>query len=403
MFSRGSLRSLAASCSRASRQTVHTRGLPKRHFSSANGSRNWVPAYVSMGVGTAVLGTSVLYYIKEGPAVAESKQEEAMKVPAADPTMYNKMEDLIRRKQKEIIARLEEIDGGGKFFRDEWTREDGRGGGITAVIEDGNVIEKGGCNISIISGNLPPAAVKKMRADHASMYNVAEGQSLKFRVCGLSMIMHPKNPMAPTVHLNYRYFETEDQDGKPQAWWFGGGADLTPYYLFEEDSVQFHRDLKDASDATVPEYYPKFRKWCDKYFYNAHRKEERGIGGIFFDDLSDRDPNQIFEYVEQSFNAFLKSYPDILNRRKDLPFTEKQKEWQLIRRGRYVEFNLVHDRGTAFGLATPGARIESILVSLPLHVSWRYNYQPPGPEEQKLIDVLTNPRDWLNVEGKDDE
>lgn len=326
----------------------------------------------------------------------------ASEAPAKDkiqnhPEMRKKMEELIRRKQKEIIGKMEEIDGK-KFFLDEWTREDGNGGGITGVIEDGNVIEKGGCNISIVNGTIPATGVAKMKNDHESLAKAATNPdgSVPFWVCGLSMIMHPQNPMAPTVHLNYRYFETQNADGTPQAWWFGGGADLTPYYLFEEDAKEFHRDLKEACDNTSSDFYPRFKKWCDEYFYNKHRNESRGIGGIFFDDLDERDPMEIYKFCEDAFDAFLKSYPSILTRRKDLPFTEKQKEWQLIRRGRYVEFNLVHDRGTAFGLQTPGARIESILVSLPLHAMWRYNYHPePGSEEEKLINALKVTRNWL--------
>ncbi|ANB14065.1 coproporphyrinogen oxidase [Sugiyamaella lignohabitans] len=315
---------------------------------------------------------------------------------AGDPTMRSKMEALIRKKQKEIIAALEKVDGGEKkFFLDEWDRPEKRGGGITGVLEGGKVIEKAGVNISIVQGAIPPSGIKKMKADHASLY-APEGESLPFWVCGLSLIVHPQNPMAPTTHLNYRYFETQNPDGSPQAWWFGGGADLTPYYLFEEDAVLFHQEHKDACDKHDAEYYPKFKKWCDKYFYNAHRHEGRGIGGIFFDDLANKEPEKIYEFVQSGFDAFLNSYTTILNRRKDLPYSDEQKNWQLIRRGRYVEFNLVHDRGTAFGLQTPNARIESILVSLPLHVSWVYNHQPvAGSEEEKLVQALKTPREWV--------
>jgi coproporphyrinogen III oxidase len=292
------------------------------------------------------------------------------------------MEKLIRRKQKEIIAAMEKIDGN-KFYLDEWRRPDNSGGGITGVLQEGNVFEKGGCNISIIEGSIPEEGLKKMRANHRSLQMTSQ-KRVPFKVCGLSMIMHPINPMAPTVHLNYRYFETQNEDGSPQAWWFGGGADLTPTYLFEEDAELFHKT-----------YYSKFKKWCDKYFYNKHRGEARGIGGIFFDDLADRDPNEILKFVEDSFDAFLKSYPAIMERRKDMPYTEQQKQWQQIRRGRYVEFNLVHDRGTAFGLQTPNARIESILISLPLTARWVYDHHPePDSEEARLVDVLKNPREW---------
>jgi coproporphyrinogen III oxidase len=334
---------------------------------------------------------------KEGDSTAVASSSPVKEKIQSHPEMRQKMETLIRRKQKEIIAKMEEIDGK-KFFLDEWTREDGNGGGITGVIEDGNVIEKGGCNISIVNGTLPAAGVAKMKSNHESLKNARTNPdgSVPFWVCGLSLIMHPKNPMAPTVHLNYRYFETQNADGSPQAWWFGGGADLTPYYVFEEDCKEFHKDLKEACDRSSKDYYPRFKKWCDEYFYNKHRNEGRGIGGIFFDDLDDRDPLEIYQFVEDSFNAFLKSYPSILNRRINMPYTEKQREWQLIRRGRYVEFNLVHDRGTAFGLQTPGARIESILVSLPLYASWRYNHHPEeGSEEERLIKTLKETKEWV--------
>ncbi|CAN6674879.1 oxygen-dependent coproporphyrinogen-III oxidase [Trichomonascus vanleenenianus] len=309
--------------------------------------------------------------------------------------MLKMMEELILRKQKEIVSAMEKIDGK-KFRVDKWERPNNGGYGITTVIENGNVIEKGGCNISVIQGAIPPAGVQKMRVDHSSLRSVDPEGHVPFRVCGLSMIMHPKNPMAPTVHLNYRYFETQNQDGTPQAWWFGGGADLTPHYLFEEDAVLFHEQLKKACDNHDAEFYPRFKKWCDKYFWNKHRNEARGIGGIFFDDLADRDPKELYSLAEDAFNAFLNSYPKILERRKDMPFTEAQKEWQLIRRGRYVEFNLVHDRGTAFGLHTPGSRIESILVSLPMHAQWVYDHHPePNSEEERLVKVLEAPREWL--------
>lgn len=327
--------------------------------------------------------------------LSNDTEKPANSTNGGDPQMRQKMEELIRRKQKEITTRLSEIDGK-EFFFDEWKRPNNGGLGISAVLQDGNVIEKGGANISIVQGVIPPEGVKKMRQDHSSLKAVDADGNVPFWVCGLSMIMHPKNPMAPTVHLNYRYFETQNEDGSPAAWWFGGGADLTPYYLFPEDAKLFHQDLKDACDKHGADIYPSFKKWCDKYFWNKHRNESRGIGGIFFDDLSDRDPNEIYGLVEDCFDAFLKSYPTILERRKDMPFTEKQKEWQLLRRGRYVEFNLVHDRGTAFGLATPGARIESILVSLPLHASWRYCHEPEeGSEEEKLVEVLKNQQEWV--------
>jgi coproporphyrinogen III oxidase len=214
----------------------------------------------------------------------------------------------------------------------------------------------------------------------------------------LSMVLHPVNPMAPTVHLNYRYFETANPDGTSNAWWFGGGTDLTPSYLFDEDAIHFHKTIKEACDKHDKSYYPRFKKWCDNYFVNKHRSECRGIGGIFFDDLDEEEKDQenTFAFAQTCLKAFLPSYLPIIMKRKDMPFTEKEKEWQQIRRGRYVEFNLVHDRGTAFGLNTPSARVEAILMSLPLTAQWRYMYEPEkGSREQRLVDVLREPREWI--------
>lgn len=310
------------------------------------------------------------------------------------------MEKLIRAKQLEIVNAMEALEtpiSTQTFFLDTWQRDDPtEGGGISAVIQNGHVIEKGAANISIINGHLPPAAVSRMRADHSSLVVPQDGSPTPFSVCGLSMIMHPKNPKAPTTHLNYRYFEVQNADGTPQAWWFGGGADLTPHYLYEEDAVLFHTKHKAACDAVDSEYYPRFKKWCDEYFYLPHRKEGRGIGGIFFDDLSDKNPEDLLKLCEGSFNAFLESYPTILERRINLPYTPEELRWQLIRRGRYVEFNLMYDRGTSFGLATPNARIESILVSLPQNVSWEYMHEPEkGSIEEKTLEVLRHPCEWV--------
>lgn len=307
------------------------------------------------------------------------------------------MEQLIRDKQLEIIKSLERFETSDqRFFLDEWSRDDPKeGGGISAVLQNGSVIEKGGVNISIVSGDLPPAAVTRMRANHSELIVPEEGQTLPFNVCGLSLIIHPKNPYAPTMHLNYRYFEVQNPDGSPQAWWFGGGADLTPHYLYEEDAALFHGELKKACDVVDLAYYPRFKTWCDEYFYVKHRHESRGIGGIFFDDIADNSPEDLFTLVSGCFQAFLNSYPIILERRMNTPYTEKEERWQLIRRGRYVEFNLMYDRGTSFGLATPNARIESILVSLPLRVSWEYMHEPEKDSiEAKTLEVLKNPREW---------
>ncbi|KAH3674180.1 hypothetical protein WICMUC_003422 [Wickerhamomyces mucosus] len=306
-----------------------------------------------------------------------------------------KMEALVRQKQKEITAGLEALEPTARFRPDEWSRGDGQGGGISCVLENGETFEKGGVNISIVYGKLPPKAVDRMRADHKNLKTLDDG-FVPFYACGLSMVIHPNNPHAPTTHLNYRYFETWNPDGTPQTWWFGGGADLTPSYLYEEDAKLFHQEHKNALDKHDKSLYPKYKKWCDEYFLIKHRNETRGIGGIFFDDFDDRDPNEILSIVENCFDAFLPSYVPTIVKRKDQPFTEEEKNWQQLRRGRYVEFNLVLDRGTQFGLQTPGSRVESILMSLPSTASWAYNHQPEeGSREAALLKVLKNPVDWV--------
>lgn len=312
--------------------------------------------------------------------------------------MRLRMEEFIKSQQQEIVRALEAVDGT-KFRQDEWQRKEG-GGGITCVLENGKVFEKAGVGISVVYGKLPKAGIMKMRANHKNM--VAEGEdipeSLDFFAAGLSLVIHPHNPMAPTVHLNVRYFETANPDGSSRSWWFGGGSDLTPCYLFDEDAIFFHKGLKEACDKHDKGYYPRFKKWCDEYFYNKHRHEARGIGGIFFDDLDETvsDKENTFAFVQDTLKSFVPTYVPIVEKRKDMPFTEQEKEWQAVRRGRYVEFNLVHDRGTAFGLNTPGPRVESILMSLPVHASWRYMYEPePKSREERLVDVLRNPKEWV--------
>ncbi|KAH7370620.1 putative Coproporphyrinogen-III oxidase [Rhexocercosporidium sp. MPI-PUGE-AT-0058] len=331
----------------------------------------------------------------DAPSIAErdalAKRESGV---SENSPMRLRMEEFIKEQQKEIVAELEKVDGK-KFRVDTWTRENG-GGGISSVLQGGNVFEKAGVNISIVYGTLPRPAIEKMRVNHKAID--PDVQSLDFFAAGLSMVLHPINPMAPTVHLNYRYFETANPDGTSNAWWFGGGTDLTPSYLFDDDAIHFHKTIKEACDKHDKEYYPRFKKWCDQYFSNKHRNETRGIGGIFFDDLDEKEKDQenTFAFAQSCLKAFLPSYLPIINRRKDMPYTEKEKEWQQVRRGRYVEFNLVHDRGTAFGLNTPSARVESILMSLPLTASWRYMYEPEkGSREQRLVDVLREPKEWV--------
>lgn len=334
----------------------------------------------------------------DSPTLAERDQlaKRAEGVSETSP-MRLRMEKFIKEQQKEIVRALEEVDGT-PFRIDEWQRKEG-GGGITCVLQDGNVFEKAGVGISIVYGTLPRQAIISMRANHKNLADANNiPDSLEFFAAGLSLVVHPKNPMAPTVHLNYRYFETANADGSSGAWWFGGGSDLTPNYVFDEDAIHFHKSLKDVCDKYDKDYFPKFKKWCDEYFYNKHRRESRGIGGIFFDDLDEttKDKESLFGFAQDALRSFIPAYIPIINRRKDMPFTEQEKEWQQIRRGRYVEFNLVHDRGTAFGLNTPGPRVESILMSLPLTASWKYMYETvPGSREARLEEVLRTPKEWV--------
>lgn len=292
----------------------------------------------------------------------------------------------IQQLQDQICKGLEQADGSTQFREDIWQRPEG-GGGCTRVIENGDVVEKGGVNISAVHGKLPETMQK--------MFNVGEAD---FFACGLSLVIHPKNPMAPTVHANWRYFEMYDTSGEIINQWFGGGQDLTPYYLFAEDAQHFHQTCKTACDKHNPEFYPKYKKQCDDYFWNAHRHEARGIGGLFFDYCKATDEMSMqdwYGFVSEVGNSFLDAYLPILNKRKNLLYNEANRTWQEIRRGRYVEFNLVHDKGTLFGLKTNG-RIESILMSLPPHVQWVYDHHPEkGSQEEKLIEVLQNPRSWI--------
>ncbi len=304
--------------------------------------------------------------------------------------MREKFVAYIKNLQNTITSALEEVDGVAKFQEDIWIRPEG-GGGQTRVIENSpesnGVFEKGGVNISEVYGELPE-----------SMQNYFGVKDADFFACGLSLVLHPKNPYAPTVHANWRYFELYDANGKVVDQWFGGGQDLTPYYLFEEDATHFHQICKRACDQHDPSFYPNYKKRCDEYFYNSHRHESRGIGGLFFDYLKPSPEMSVedwYKFVTEVGDSFLDAYLPIINRRKDLPYTKENRTWQEIRRGRYVEFNLIHDKGTLFGLKTNG-RIESILMSLPPHVQWQYDHHPEkGSEEEKLEDALKKSRDWV--------
>lgn len=305
-----------------------------------------------------------------------------------DSSVRDQWVSFIHQLQNDICRGLEQEDGKAKFVEDAWKREGG-GGGKTRVIVNGNVFEKGGVNTSVVHG----AVTDKMRRE-LNIYGD------EWFAAGLSLVIHPFNPFVPTVHCNYRMFELYDEAGNTIDRWFGGGTDLTPYYLFDEDAIHFHKTYKDVCDKFDPSFYPEFKKICDDYFVNTHRDHERrGIGGIFYDHQkpgAEKDVNFWMDFGKACGNAFLPAYIPIVSKRKDMAFNSSQKYWQEIRRGRYVEFNLVHDRGTIFGLKTNG-RTESILMSLPPTVRFDYDYHPePGSEEDKLLQVCKQPRDWVS-------
>ncbi|MBV9387668.1 MAG: oxygen-dependent coproporphyrinogen oxidase [Chroococcidiopsidaceae cyanobacterium CP_BM_ER_R8_30] len=317
-----------------------------------------------------------------------------------------RVSQLVQQLQDNICQALEQLDGKGRFQEDAWERDEG-GGGRSRVLRDGAVFEQAGVNFSEIWGEQLPPSILAQRPE-------AKGHN--FYVTGTSMVLHPRNPYIPTVHLNYRYFEAGP------VWWFGGGTDMTPYYPFAEDAAHFHTTLKQACDACHPHYYPVFKYWCDEYFYLKHRQENRGVGGIFFDyqdgqgqlyrgphpngnaaaysnevgTLEPRTWEDIFAFVSSCSKGFLPAYLPIVERRRSLEYGDHERQFQLYRRGRYVEFNLVYDRGTIFGLQTNG-RTESILMSLPPLVRWEYGYKPePNTPEAELYEVFLKPQDWAN-------
>ncbi|MGZ8340826.1 MAG: oxygen-dependent coproporphyrinogen oxidase [Telluria sp.] len=284
--------------------------------------------------------------------------------------------------QSRIVQALEEVDGK-PFLRDAWTRPEG-GGGVSRLVEEGNVFERGGVNFSHVTGaSLPPSA----------MASRPELAGRAWEAMGVSLVLHPRNPYAPTVHMNVRFFTTT-AEGQEPVWWFGGGMDLTPYYGFDEDARGFHQACADALAPFGDDLYPRFKKWCDEYFYLKHRKEPRGVGGVFFDDFNAPGFDQSYAMTQSVGDAFLKGYLPILKRRIETPYGERQRDFQAYRRGRYVEFNLVFDRGTHFGLQS-GGRTEAILMSMPPIVKWRYDWKPAaGEPEAKLAGILLPPRDW---------
>jgi coproporphyrinogen III oxidase len=282
-----------------------------------------------------------------------------------------------------IVARLEQVDGK-SFRRDNWDRPEG-GGGITCILEEGNVLERGGVAFSHVTGDRMPPAATAHRPELAGR---------RWEALGLSLVLHPRNPYAPTAHANVRMF-VATKEGEAPVFWFGGSMDLTPYYGFEEDAVHFHRACRNSLAPFGDELYPRFKKWCDEYFFLKHRNEPRGIGGIFFDDLSEPDFATAFAIQQSVGDHFLSAYVPILERRKDTPYGECERDFQLYRRGRYVEFNLAIDRGTIFGLQT-GGRTEAILMSMPPLVKWRYDWYPdPGTPEAELYEKFLVPRDWV--------
>ena len=299
--------------------------------------------------------------------------------------MRERMERMVRAAQERICAALEPLDVR-PFQADPWRHAEG-GGGLSRVLQDGSAFEKAGVNVASVSGTLHEEALQAMVPK-----DDLGAHSRRFAAVGLSIVLHPRSPMVPTIHCNYRYFELEDG-----RWWFGGGTDLTPSYLFEEDARHFHATLAAACDRHDPAFYPRFKKWCDDYFHIAHRGEARGIGGIFFDNLHDRDREALFAFVTDCTDAFLPAYLPIVERRRSASWGDRERRWQGLRRGRYVEFNLMYDRGTRFGLRT-GGRVESILMSLPLEARWEYNQEPaPGSPEAATLAVLRRPRDWLGT------
>ena len=286
--------------------------------------------------------------------------------------------------QDRICSTLENEDGAQKFREDAWERPEG-GGGRTRVLTEGAVFEQAGVNFSQVSGNTLPPSATAHRPELAGR---------AWQALGVSLVIHPHNPFVPTSHANVRFFIAEKEGSEP-VWWFGGGFDLTPYYGFEEDSMHWHRTAKAACDPFGADYYARFKQWCDEYFFLKHRNETRGIGGLFFDDLHERDFEHCFGFMQSVGDHYLSAYLPIVQKRKDTPYGERERDFQLYRRGRYVEFNLVYDRGTLFGLQS-GGRTESILMSLPPLVKWRYNWKPaPGTPEARLYDEFLKPRNWL--------
>lgn len=310
-------------------------------------------------------------------------------------SMRRRFEAVCAEAQENICQKIETLDGAATFCRDPYTRETG-GGGIGRVLKDGKVFEKAGVNLSVVYGQMPPEALAAATARGADRVGIKlePGQKVPFFACGLSSVMHPKNPFCPTMHFNYRYFETETG-----MWWFGGGTDITPSYLDYDDMRHFHGTYKQVCDSHNPEWYPRFKEWADTYFHIKHRGETRGLGGIFFDDFNTEDPEEHLKFSTACLAAVTEAYCPILEKNQSKEFTAEQKAWQQMRRGRYVEFNLVYDRGTVFGLKmlpSGAGRIESILMSLPETARWEYCHEPKeGSPEHEIMQCFRTPREWV--------
>lgn len=305
---------------------------------------------------------------------------------AIDQATIEAIKNYLLNLQDAMCEKIAVLDGEKTFFEDAWQHEGG-GGGRSRVLEQGAVFEQSGVNFSHVMGDSLPASASAHRPELAGR---------AFQAMGVSSVTHPLNPYAPTAHMNVRFF-VATKEGEDPIWWFGGGYDLTPYYGFDEDCEHFHRTAKNACDSVDPNLYPHYKKWADEYFYLKHRQEPRGIGGIFFDDMNELEFEQCFAFIQAVGDSFLEAYLPIVAKRKDTPYTQKQRDFQCYRRGRYVEFNLVYDRGTLFGLQS-GGRTESILMSLPPVVNWRYNWRPePGTEEATLYEAYLVAKDWVGA------
>lgn len=292
--------------------------------------------------------------------------------------------------QNKICQGIETLDGSARFSNDTWERPAG-GGGESRVLSKGGVFEQAGVGFSHIFGDEMPAAATKNRPELAGK---------RFEAMGVSLVLHPLNPYVPTTHANFRFFHAGDRD---PIWWFGGGFDLTPFYPFLEDVVHWHSVAKEACDPFGTDLYSRYKRWCDEYFFLPHRNETRGVGGLFFDDVNEQGFDESFAFLSSVGDSFLDAYDPIVKKRVAHPFTERERDFQLYRRGRYVEFNLIYDRGTHFGLQS-GGRTESILMSLPPEVRWRYNWQPePGTAEEELYRDYLRPRDWLDQKKNKNE